>query len=450
MNDKNPTQDATDACLTDRHQNPQIQAPNQSSQEQPTESRISYVSAARSTPQSIFPKKDQAIVMHALEQIKIVEYVKSIGAIVGARNIIFASRISNNRICIYLANSQTVDVLLNSHESIKVADTEVPIRRLVTPAKRLLISNVCPSIPHEILEAALKGIGLKLVSPISFLRAGIPGEEFNHILSFRRQVYVSPPQGSHFELQTSIVISFDETSYRIFISTDSTECYLCKKLGHIASNCPQTNQPFPELDYKKLKRPAPPSSLAEDIIVQDSQEDCNNMGKNNQEFKKPSQPHERTNIGSRPQLQPAKKKPKKSSPKEEPEKSFPYHLLEKLFAAAPENYSIPYQNFKSFLENSFGNQDPLAEAHRYTNDVPSLLTTIKDVYSKVNDRTLRNRFTRLSKRIRKQLLEGEDADVVSIASSSSQMSVDDPEAIISDREAEIHSPRDQLSEHEFF
>lgn len=43
---------------------------------------------------------------------------------------------------------------------------------------------------REYAENALKYLDLLLASSISFLRAGIPGDKFFHILSFRRQVYV--------------------------------------------------------------------------------------------------------------------------------------------------------------------------------------------------------------------------------------------------------------------
>lgn len=32
-------------------------------------------------------------------------------------------------------------------------------------------------------------------------------------------------------------INFDSTTYRVFLSTDSTTCYLCKQTGHIAKSC---------------------------------------------------------------------------------------------------------------------------------------------------------------------------------------------------------------------
>lgn len=43
---------------------------------------------------------------------------------------------------------------------------------------------------REYAKNALKYLDLLFASSISFLRAGIPGDKFFHILSFRRQVYV--------------------------------------------------------------------------------------------------------------------------------------------------------------------------------------------------------------------------------------------------------------------
>ncbi|KAG5864920.1 hypothetical protein JTB14_033237 [Gonioctena quinquepunctata] len=161
---------------------------------------------------------------------KLFDYVRSVGDIVGPKNICFASRISNNRICVYLKNVEFVDELIQNHPSIRVGETDLPVRKLVTPAKRLIISNVSPSIPNDLLETSLKNYGLQLASTITFLKAGIPGDEFNHILSFRRQVYMIPPS-ENFEMQTSLSITFDRNSLT----------RICKEKGHLAANCPNTN-----------------------------------------------------------------------------------------------------------------------------------------------------------------------------------------------------------------
>lgn len=197
----------------------------------------SYSSVAKSVPKPVFPKKDQAIVLHAEENLKLFDYVKAIGDIIGAKNIIFASRISNNRICIYLSKTELVDLIVNSHSIISIGNKSFNIRRLISPTKRILISNISPCIPHDLAEIALKNLGLNLASPISFLKAGIPGDEYSHILSFRRQVFVFLPY-DNLELQTSTTIHFDNNDHRIFLSTDRMECFICKETGHIAINCP--------------------------------------------------------------------------------------------------------------------------------------------------------------------------------------------------------------------
>ncbi|KAJ3622559.1 hypothetical protein MTP99_003062 [Tenebrio molitor] len=71
---------------------------------------------------------------------------------------------------------------------------------------------------------------------MTFLRAGIPGDEFSHILSFRRQIFIQPLEGG--ELPSSIVIKYDDTNYRIFLTDDLT-CFRCKLQGHTAANCPE-------------------------------------------------------------------------------------------------------------------------------------------------------------------------------------------------------------------
>ncbi|KAL3288619.1 hypothetical protein HHI36_003056 [Cryptolaemus montrouzieri] len=38
------------------------------------------------------------------------------------------------------------------------------------------------------------------------------------------------------------MITHEDTNYRIFISTDSMDCFICRKGGHVAKNCPNIRQ----------------------------------------------------------------------------------------------------------------------------------------------------------------------------------------------------------------
>lgn len=75
---------------------------------------------------------------------------------IGPKNIIFASKISNNRVTVYLKNKDWVDEIMKTQRIIQIDINDIEIRRLVTPAKRNILSNLCPSIPHNRIEEEVK------------------------------------------------------------------------------------------------------------------------------------------------------------------------------------------------------------------------------------------------------------------------------------------------------
>jgi hypothetical protein len=164
-------------------------------------------------------------------------------------------------------NKQLADDFVTEFPEISTAGTRTKVRKLISPAKRIIISNVCSSIPHHIIEQALKQTGLKLVSEITTLRAGIA---YAHIESFKRQVYVAPQPEETENLPTSIVISYEGTTYRIFTTYDEMVCFLCQKTGNIAAKCHnptenaiQTKKIYPipatqKLYLKKKHKPRTP------------------------------------------------------------------------------------------------------------------------------------------------------------------------------------------------
>jgi len=104
---------------------------------------------ATATAKENNPQRDQAIVFNSIEGIPQIDYIRAIGQIVSPKNILFVSRVSNNRFCIFLNNKHTVDSLLEKTKLITINDNVIQIRRLINTAKRIVISNVCPSIPNE-------------------------------------------------------------------------------------------------------------------------------------------------------------------------------------------------------------------------------------------------------------------------------------------------------------
>nr|CAI5828754.1 unnamed protein product [Callosobruchus analis] len=193
-----------------------------------------------------YPSKEQAIVFNAINGVIVQDYLLKIGPLVQPESILFCSRISNNRVCIYLSSKDVVDKSLDDYNEIVLQNSTIKVRRLITPAIRLVISNVCPTIPHEIIEDNLQRFGLNLVSPISFLRIGATVAEYSHILSFRRQVYISHTETA---IPESFEVTFENVTYRVFISSDNQKCYTYNTAGHIAARCPNnTPRAEPQID----------------------------------------------------------------------------------------------------------------------------------------------------------------------------------------------------------
>lgn len=185
------------------------------------------------SPASPF-RRDQGIIIQTVEGIELDQYVYTLGDILGPQNITNVSKISNGRLRIYLKSKELVDQTTNQYKTIKVLDNDVQIRPLQIKAKRIIIGNASPEIPHTLIEDALKQIGLKPTSSIIFLRAGLKKQGYEHILSSRRSVYII----DDFEhLPETTTINYDGTEHRIFISDDSMYCTFCKKHGHKLEEC---------------------------------------------------------------------------------------------------------------------------------------------------------------------------------------------------------------------
>lgn len=403
-----------------------------------------YVEVTKKVPTITFPKKEQAVIMPVNESLKLEDYVKAIAQLTGPKSVIFASRIANGRICIYMTNTQFVDSLV-SHKTIQVGQYDIQIRRMITPSKRVIISNVCPSIPHTIIEETLKTFGIKTVSPITFLRASIPGEEFNHVMSFRRQVYIYPPEDDNVQLPSSLIVSFEGTQYRIFLSGESMECFLCKQIGHIANNCPNTThqQTYPQSHTQTI---TDQQSQNESAITQNqphttetstvepgikrphsptlSTVSSNNANKTSETEHLELMPPPTQDITKNTKASHKNKKHKPTHSLESPNLENIIETIDRLYKQDSSPFPIAPTDFKAFLENTYGNNDPLMEARRFTEDINALLQFMSDIYNHLPDKPSKSRITRLSKKIRKQLTN-DPSETASDSSASTQLSIDE-------------------------
>lgn len=200
---------------------------------QSTPNASSYANVTSST---CYPKKDQAIILNSIDGITLKDYLFALSSITPATTIRFISRISNARICIYMDSKKTADRLIDENKNINIKGNILDIKPLITRNKRIVLSNVCPVIPNYIIEQKFAELNIKIMSPITFMKISVSEPGFSHILSFRRQLYISPDDESR--LPESFQVSFEGTNYWIYISSDSLKCFMCNTLGHLAKNCP--------------------------------------------------------------------------------------------------------------------------------------------------------------------------------------------------------------------
>ncbi|CAH1110710.1 unnamed protein product [Psylliodes chrysocephalus] len=224
------------------------------SHENPT-SNMPYSTALKQNHNQTFnlATKEQAISFLFLNNVNLQEYLYQLGAYIQPSNILFASRMLNNRICIYLSSQNIYEKFLTDNNGeITVNGECIKVRKLNSPSERLILSNirVYPTIPHKLLTTSLQNLGKNLVSPMTFLRIGAINPHYQHILSFRRKVYITPSTNA---IPENIHIQHDNTTYRIFLSADGQVCYKYKQLGHKGSDClnqlntqnPPQTQPVP-------------------------------------------------------------------------------------------------------------------------------------------------------------------------------------------------------------
>ena len=93
-----------------------------------------------------------------------------------------------------------------------------------------------PVIPNHIVIEALKSKGIQILSHISEIRASTSKPGRTHIMSFRRQFYMKEEDES--SLPETLQITFDNTTYWTYLSTDSASCFVCKQTWHISKACP--------------------------------------------------------------------------------------------------------------------------------------------------------------------------------------------------------------------
>ncbi|VVC39003.1 Zinc finger, CCHC-type, partial [Cinara cedri] len=167
-----------------QNKNNQSTSSNGSPPTQPPENHTQK-SFAETIANFSFPKKDQAIIFNTIDGIPQIEYIKALSILTSPSNIKFTSRVSNNRFCVYFSSKNIADI--------------------------------------------------NTIFPITFLKAGFATDDLSHIISFRRQTIIKNKDIN--KLPGSLIIHFDDTNFRIFLTDDTLTCYLCRHTGHTSAHC---------------------------------------------------------------------------------------------------------------------------------------------------------------------------------------------------------------------
>lgn len=188
-----------------------------------------------------YPRKEHGIIISSGKDIKLHEYIECVAELVGADNVIFASRLSMDRIGMYLKSIDIVETLTDKFNTIVINNLELPIRPLITKAKKFFLSRVSPIIPNSYLHEEIEKLNfVKITSPIQMVKVGCEKRSLSHVLSYRRIFFGLLEKNAN--IPDYLLIEYEGETHKIFISDKIKKCTVCQKYGHVSENCEQMIQ----------------------------------------------------------------------------------------------------------------------------------------------------------------------------------------------------------------
>lgn len=378
-----------------------------------TNASTTYAQATNRILEYTYPPDENAIIIDTIDQSEIRDYLVAISKFVCKTKIIATSRISRNRICIYFSEETIADELIKKTPCITINNHKLPIRKLITNARRVTISDVPPSITNDQLQAEFEKNKLKVLSQIIILKTLSRDEEFGHILSFRRQATIQPLE-ENAEIPDSLLISRGTRAHRIFLSRDDVRCEQCGAMGHTSNKCkkqvPQTQlADLPDITTSQTsrKRTLNPrtseSSASSDVQiiatdhVQSSQTPQNQQVEISQDTDKTLHESTVNKDEDKPKKKIRRRKKKKkidTTPLSMEEQLEP---LKKILEAHSNIFQITYEGLKNFMEATMGaNNETIKKLIEDSNIEPlGLAEILRSLYKELEYRQIKARFTKI-------------------------------------------------------
>lgn len=173
-----------------------------------------------------FNKNEHAIIIKANDEISVEESIEAITTFVCLSDIKHASRISKNEVRIYLPNKKRVESLLKAINKINTRRHSLFTEPLVQEAKRIILSDIWPAIPNQVILDQLRYMNIIPILPIARVPLAKP-ELISNISDLNRQVYIQPEDIE--KLSDHIEIDYDNKMHYINIQYDNSTILIIDK-----------------------------------------------------------------------------------------------------------------------------------------------------------------------------------------------------------------------------
>jgi len=179
--------------------------------------------------------------------------VRAMAEVVGPSAIVAASKMYGKSV-FFLKTERAVHLALE--KGLTVSGTFLAVDPLEATAHRIMISNVPPYIPAELLLPHLHLLG-EVRSGVTPVPLGLRDASLRHIYSFRRQAFVRLAREEC--LEGGFNVPHEGVVHHVFWSADGLRCHACKEVGHVKKNCPASKTAEPTIRAASAGAAAPSS-----------------------------------------------------------------------------------------------------------------------------------------------------------------------------------------------